>query len=160
MIYHRGICGHPECKVKGEQYMVKKLRDYRICNTCNQKRLAAEKEAKGVKKKKYVWKRELSGEGALFTAIANTRPHYDFVTKEYLGEELGPVNFIHVLAKGQNKYPLFKLLDKNIVLGSYDTHYLWDNGLRSELILLPEWASMFELEAELKEEYKQLKSIR
>ncbi len=42
------------------------------------------------------------------------------------------------------------------MLGTYDQHYLWDNGVREELIKLPEWNKMFELESLLKSEYKKL----
>ena len=66
-------------------------------------------------------------------------------------------NFAHVLAKGLNKFYKFKLYKKCVVLITEEQHYQWDNGLRSELKLLPEWNKMFELETELKEEYKLLK---
>ncbi len=83
------------------------------------------------------------------------KEHKSFISGEPI-HEFHVRNFAHILPKGQNKYPLFKLYEKNIVLIDYEEHYLWDNGLRSELERLPEWNKMFELESELKEEYKNL----
>lgn len=105
-----------------------------------------------LKKKKVV-----TGEGNLFEWIWNERKHVSFINGEPLGNDAMPFMFLHVLPKAQNKFPLFKLYPKNIVLGTWEQHDLWDNGLRSDLKLLPEWKAMFQLEAELKREYSKLK---
>jgi hypothetical protein len=99
------------------------------------------------------YKREPTGEKNIFEEIWNERPHKSFIN----GEDIPYFDvscFAHVLPKAQGKFPKFKLYKDNIVLISRTQHYQWDNGLRSELKLLPEWDKMFKLEAELIEEYK------
>lgn len=41
-------------------------------------------------------------------------------------------NFAHVLAKGQNKYPLYKEYKKNCVIITDHEHHLVDNGTEEE----------------------------
>lgn len=98
-----------------------------------------------------------TGEGNLFEWIWNERKHVSFINGEPLGNEACSFMFMHVLSKAQNKYPLFKLYPKNIVLGTWEQHDMWDKGLRSDLKDLPEWKKMFDLESELKKEYSKLK---
>jgi hypothetical protein len=105
-------------------------------------------------KKKYVYKRKPTGEGELFDEIWKERPHKSQISDEPINEPR-PINFIHVLAKGQNKYPKFKLMKKNIVLGTDEEHFYWDNA-RHMIARDHKWDFMFDLEAELKEEYKKL----
>lgn len=97
-----------------------------------------------------------TGEKEVFEEIAIEMEWTDFVTGEKLWQ-LTPTQFIHVLPKALNKYPLFKLYKKNIVLGSNETHFKWDKVPRSELRKDPQFDKLFELEAELKEEYAELK---
>lgn len=62
-----------------------------------------------------------------YEEIWSERPHKSFIS----GEPIlfpAPSNFLHVLAKGQNKYPKFKFYKKNIVLGTEYEHFLVDNG--------------------------------
>ena len=109
-----------------------------------------EKVIKG--KKPMEAKKKPSGEAVLFKAVWETRKHKSFITGEDLGQDGYPWHFAHVLPK--KGYPEFRLLDRNIVLLTQEQHSKWDQGLRSELMLRPEWKKMFELEEKLKEEYK------
>lgn len=102
------------------------------------------------------YRRKPTGELSIFNAIWEaTENHTSFINGEPITAfDVGC--FAHVLAKGKNKYPLFKLYTKNIILITRKQHFQWDNGLRSELKKDPNWNKMFDLEAELKEEYKAL----
>ena len=113
------------------------------------------KEKKPLKRSAIKQKKKVTGEAALFRQIAEERPWIDFVTGERL-PFLTPTSFLHVLPKAKNRYYKMQLYKKNIVLGSDDTHFAWDNRPRSELRKDPKWNKMFELEAELLEEYKLL----
>lgn len=88
-----------------------------------------------------------TGEGVVFKEIWNERPHISFVSGTRLNNPY-PTNFAHVLPK--KKYPKLRLEKENIVLLTFDEHFQWDNGLRSELAELPQWEKMFELEERLK----------
>ena len=123
------------------------------CFVCNNKRLATEKLNNGKAPNVYAYKREPTGEGELFLNKWNTEEHVSFIDGSYLGEDCEPTFFLHVLPKAKNKYPLFKLYPKNIVLGTWDQHFQWDQRPRSEIINDPLWKPMFDLEAELKAEY-------
>lgn len=96
-----------------------------------------------------------TGEKEIFEEIAAEREWVCFVTQKNL-MELTATQFGHVLPKALNKYPLFKLHKPNIQLFSNEIHYRWDHMPRSTLVE-PMWKKLFELEAELKEEYKNLK---
>jgi|SRR3990167_3964628 len=98
-----------------------------------------------------------TGEASIFEEIAEEREWKCIVTGEIL-RELKPIQFLHVLPKALNKYPLMKLHKPNIVLASDSVHYAWDFSPRSELRKDPRFDILFELEAELKEEYKLLKT--
>ena len=67
-----------------------------------------------------------------------------------------PANFAHILAKGQSKFPLFKLYEKNIMLMTFEEHDAWDNGSIEKLKADPRWQKVFQLREELIEEYKSL----
>jgi len=127
-----------------------------ICQMCNHKNKEAKKKATGKKTGGYKYIREATGEKELFEEIASEREWVDYVTEERLWR-LTPTQFLHVLPKALNKYPLFKLYKKNIVLGSDETHFKWDKVPRSELKKDPRFDKLFALEAELIEEYKTLK---
>lgn len=108
-----------------------------------------------IKRTALTYKRKPTGEGILFKEIwEDMKEHKSFINGEPI-YVFDVRNFAHVLPKAQNKYPKFKLHPDNIKLLTYSQHDQWDNGLRSELKLLPEWNKMFELEEQLKEEYKQ-----
>lgn len=103
------------------------------------------------KKTAYVFKKKPTGEAAVFKKIWEERGPYSQINNEYLGE-YNVWYFAHVIPKGKNKYPHFKLLPANIILMSYSQHHLWDNN-RTKCVG-PEWDFMHELEAELKAAYK------
>lgn len=155
--YKLGYCSSPydNCPNRHTQVpIVKKLSSGNYCKNCNDKRLGDSREAQG---KTRSWKhKKPTGEILLFESIWNTRRHESFLNKEPLGDSLDVKFFAHVLPKAQNKYPKFKLYDKNIVLLTWDQHHFWDNGIRSDLMKLPEWSKLFDLEAELKKEYEML----
>lgn len=117
--------------------------------------IPAKKEKKPLKRTRIKYKRKDTGQTDLFQDIAASREWICFVTKERL-YQLTATSFAHVLPKALNKYPRFKLYHKNIVLVKNDIHYLWDHTPRSELKKDPRFDKLFALEAELKEEYKQL----
>jgi len=148
---HHGICSNPECQKEGIIVVKSGL-----CGFCNHKAKQAKKKAAGKKSGGYKYVRKATGEAELFEEIASEREWVDFVTGEKLWK-LTPTQFIHVLPKALNKYPLFKLYKENIVLGSNDTHFKWDNVPRNELKKDPRFDKLFVLEAQLIEEYKRIK---
>ena len=97
-----------------------------------------------------------TGEKEVFEEIAVEREWACFVTGKYLNE-LKASQFAHVLPKALNKYPLFKLYKKNIVILSDEAHYAWDFKPRSELKKDKNFDKLFELEQELKDEYEEFK---
>lgn len=112
-----------------------------------------------------------TGEGILFKTIASTRKCVSFVSGQDIAKIdgfIGINNFIHVLPKGQNKYPLFKLYEKNIVLGLWKEHDLYDKGTEEqrqkyakEMLedygVIVDWDKLYALREELLQEYKLLK---
>lgn len=112
------------------------------------KTFSEKKSPKPLKKTKKV-----TGELELFKAIWAVRKHVSHFSGEPI-HDFAPVHFMHILPKGKNQYPHFKLYPKNIVLGTEDEHYQHHNVARSD------WDEPFRkeierLEAELKSEYKQ-----
>lgn len=118
----------------------------------NEMRIRAVKKYNKAKAKRYA----PTGERKIFEQIWNERKRESFISKTPLGKFAYPYMFLHVLAKAKNKYPKFKLYKKNIVLGTWEEHHKWDKGSREELKKDPNWKKMFELEEELKQEYKNL----
>jgi hypothetical protein len=104
-------------------------------------------------KKAYKFKKEPTGEAQVFKMIWNERPHKSQISGAPI-KEATPTNFLHVLPKAQNKYPEFKLLKQNIILGTAEEHHIWDNA--RHLAVGKQWAKMFELEETLKNKYKEL----
>lgn len=98
-----------------------------------------------------------TGEKEVFEEIAEEREWVCFVSGKNL-MELTATQFMHVLPKALNKYPLFKLYKPNIQLATNEVHFKWDHTPRSELKKDPRFDKLFELEEKLKEEYKLLKS--
>ena len=109
-----------------------------------------------LKRTPLTYKREPTGELQIMRGMWDSmKEHKSFINGEPI-YEFNVRNFAHVLAKGKNKFPKFKLNPNCIRLLTFKQHDMWDNGLRSELKQLPEWNKMFELEDELKEQYKKL----
>ena len=100
-------------------------------------------------------KREPTGEREIFAAILKERGNKSQISGEVIWH-ISPSNFMHVLAKGQNKFPKMKLYPKNILLVTAEQHYEYDNGSHEELSKLPEWKWVFDLREELLQEYKTL----
>lgn len=126
-----------------------------LCQWCNEEQKKAKKSAAGKNTTPYKYKRTPTGEKDVFNDISEERPWVCFVTGVRL-PYLTATSFLHVLPKAQNKFPLFKLNPKNIVLGTDEIHDRWDKAPRSSLIE-PYWQKMFDLEAELLKEYSVLK---
>jgi len=108
-----------------------------------------------LKRTPLTYKRKPTGEAELFAEILNERGRKSEISGTPL-YHVGPENFIHILAKGQNKYPRFKLLKRNIVIGTAEEHREYDFGLHEKLRKLPEWKRIFELREQLIDEYKNL----
>ena len=106
-------------------------------------------------------------EQILMNGIIATRRHVSFISGlniDIVDDTTTYDNCTHVLAKGQNKYPAFKLFDKNIVLLTKEEHHLFDNGTdlgrkkyANELLdsgIIVHWEKIFTLAEILKDEYK------
>jgi hypothetical protein len=102
-------------------------------------------------KKAYTFKKKPTGEKELFETIWEQRGPYSEISGQYLGE-FNVCYFMHILPKAKNKYPHFKLNPDNIVLGTLQEHFNFDNARHK--CTGPEWQKIFDKEAELKEEYK------
>lgn len=102
-------------------------------------------------KKKYIFKKKPTGEANIFREIWAERGPYSQIDGSYLGE-YNVCFFSHILPKGQNKYPAFKLNKQNIVLKTLSQHHAWEHNKES-LRGLPEWEWVFQLETSLKEQY-------
>lgn len=98
-----------------------------------------------------------TGQAEIFAEIAEEREWICFVTQKSL-MELTATQFMHVLPKALNKYPLFKLHKPNIQLATNEIHYLWDHTPLSELRKDRRFDKLFALEEQLKNEYKLLKT--
>jgi len=122
------------------------------------KRDTKPKVNKTIKKPKY----KASGERTLFDSIWTTRNRVSFIS----GKDLEQYNalglylnmFAHVLSKAQNKYPKFKLYDKNIVLLTPEEHYLLDFGTKDQREKYAKendcsWQELYEFRDYLKELY-------
>ena len=103
-------------------------------------------------KKRYKFIKKATGEKEVFKMIWDERPHRSQISGKVISEAT-PTNFLHVLPKAKNKYPEFKLLKQNIVLGTAEEHRLWDEE-RESIRDNPKWQWVFELEETLKDKYK------
>jgi len=93
----------------------------------------------------------------LYEEIWMERDHVSFISGERIPFP-EPSNFMHVLAKGQNKYPKFKFYKKNIVLGLPYEHFLYDDGHQGLRDAYAKkypgcWDNLGTLKLELLEEY-------
>ena len=105
-------------------------------------------------KKGLSYKRKNTGELPIMLEIWEERGPFSQVSGEHLGEF--NVSFMaHILPKGQNKYPKFKLKKENIIIISFDEHFQFDHQKKS-IINQELWQWVFQLEESLKEEYKLL----
>lgn len=115
-----------------------------------------------IKKKK----KEPSGELVLFEALWEVRERVSFISGIPLGVTMSVNFFAHVLSKAPNKYPKFKLYDKNIAFLTAHEHTLLDHSsedkrqkyaeeMKSKGVLV-DWNKLYTLREELKREYEQL----
>lgn len=120
-----------------------------FCAEGNHKHKQAKKKASGKKTGGYVYKKEATGELALFKTLLEVRGNKSQISGESLiGFDIRW--FSHILSKGA--YPSFRLFDRNIVLKTAREHELWETQ-KHKLKELPEWEWVFEREQELKELY-------
>ncbi len=101
-------------------------------------------------KKGYTFKKKPTGEIEIFKSIWEERGPYSQIDGSYLGE-FNVSFFMHIIPKGQNKYPHFKLKPDNICLAHIIHHHNWDNARHK--CTGPEWNWLYAKESELKEEY-------
>jgi|ERR1019366_1191777 hypothetical protein len=99
----------------------------------------------------YKFKKKPTGEKEIFESIWFERGAYSEISGTHLGE-FNICYFAHILPKGQNKFPRFKLRMDNICLMTLAEHTAFDS-YRSKCIG-KEWEWLYLKEAELKEEYK------
>lgn len=109
--------------------------------------------------------KKATGELGLFLQLWQDRPHVSFLSGIPL-DEFNVNMCSHILAKGQNKYPRFKLKPENIQFLTEMEHYLYDNGTmdsraRYKLELMDmgydcDWEKIWKLRDTLKEKYKKL----
>lgn len=111
------------------------------------------KKLKPLKRTPIKYKPKNTGQVDVFEEIAEEREWACFVTGATL-RELTATQFMHVLPKALNKYPKMKLYKKNIVLATDEVHHAWDHTDRKAIRQDPRYKKLFDLEAELKEEYK------
>lgn len=162
---HYGICS--QCN-NDAMLVVKKL----LCARCNHDNKQKAKKAAGKKVSGYKYTREATGEKYVFEEILNEREPVCFVCGKSI-TLIMPHNFMHVLPKGKGKYEEFRLYKPNIQLACFYViaindgngnptqghHYDWDFKPRSQLRENPLFDKLFELEEELKEEYKKITDL-
>ncbi len=125
------------------------------CKYHNEKSKVAKKKKDGKTPYRYI--KKATGEIDIFRELADERGHRSEISDEPIAR-LTPSNFIHVLAKGQGKFPLFKTYKKNIVIGTAREHTSYDQGNVAELMANPMWDRFFKLRDELLDEYKALET--
>jgi len=135
-----------------------------MCKLCD--RVTNPHKHGGVKPtKSYIPKRTAkpTGQVALFGILMATREPVSFISGIPVDVTIA-TTYAHVLSKSQNKYPKFKLYDKNIVFLSPEEHHLFDHGSSSgrdrykdimwkENKVLVDWDKLYTLVEELKKEY-------
>lgn len=149
---HYGTCNVSTCK-HPENALIAVSSG--ACQRCNYDKKQAKNKAAGKKTGQYKYVKKATGEAEVFENISAEREWVCFVTGTRMNS-LTPTSFMHVLPKALNKNPLFKLYPKNIVLALDEIHHRWDHTPRSTLTE-PYWQKLFDLEAELKLEYAELK---
>lgn len=149
-------CALKEC---GESFTPYKSTDKFCSGHCyyksdDYKNKQLKQTTKNLSKKPFKFVKKSTGEKIVFEQIWNERPHVSQISGEPI-REAKAINFMHVLAKGQNKYPKFKLLKQNILLVTDQEHHYWDNQ-RDMVENDARWLWVYQLENDLKEKYKAL----
>ncbi len=106
----------------------------------------------------YVYKKEPTGELEIFKDIWNKRPHVSFLSNKKLNE-FSVSLFAHVLPKGQNKFPKWKLKPNNIILLTAEEHDLLDKGTKAQREKYAQqnncdWNKIYKLYNQLENDYK------
>lgn len=156
----RATCS--ECNT--EQWIEHKKKNLcRDCNTLRKQQLKGNKDKRNLSTFKK--KSKPTGEMALFQSIWASREKKSYLSgkelKNYEGTSFFPNLFAHVLSKAKNRYPKFKLFEKNIILLTPDEHYLYDFGTEEQRNKYAQehgcsWAKIYELKDELVKVYNQL----
>lgn len=90
----------------------------------------------------------------VFRYIWEERPHCSFISGRPIINAT-PKNFAHVLAKGLNKYPHFRLNPDNIILVTDEEHDAIDQGTEKKRQKIPgDWNALDQLRARLLEQYR------
>jgi len=93
-----------------------------------------------------------TGEGDMFKEIWAEREHKSFVSGKPLGHVAKAHFFAHVLSKGA--YPKYRLNKDNIVLLTFDEHYLYDHGTMDQREKTGyDWQKLYDLKDDLKIKY-------
>ena len=133
-----------------------------LCQYCYSK--ANKKTIKPKKQPTKALRIKSTGQQDIFFQIWESQPHISFISKINILEPLASV-FVHVLAKGMNKYYKFKLYRPNIVLMTPEEHHLYDNGseeqreeyahkMLTEHNVVVNWDKLYRLAESLKDTYK------
>ena len=125
------------CKCHGlERYIVN--RTHWLCEQGNRARLDAQrttpkKVQKPIEKRRFSKTFEYSTqwgftkEMQMFVDIWQNGPHVSLISGLPISY-MNPKNFAHILPKGLNKYPHYKLNPENIALLTDEEHDVFDNG--------------------------------
>jgi len=137
------------------------------CQKCNHDQKQAKKKASGRSVAKKTFVSTASGEGEMFRSLALESLGDDYTKCFVCGMPIAALtysNMAHVLSKKQ--FPAFRLNPDNIVIlchrlvadenGRNGCHNQIDGRPRSEIQDDPRWQKFFELEEQLKEQYKNL----
>lgn len=161
-----------KCKVCGDLKQCVKVDGVRKCQSClNQGDKAWLYEKKKSKAKQYKKtidrnKRENYEPNTdlidLFAILARTRPHICFITGTPIVGGIKPINCLHVLPKGKNQYPAWRLNPRNIVFAQAQCHVDEHSQPRSVLEARDDtdgtsWRRYFSMQDEFKQEYKKEK---
>lgn len=137
---------------KADQWIVNKK--HQLCQRHNNIRL----HPKGVKRPTQIKKRRFSTtfeycmrwgferEMDMFIHIWQTRPHVSYLSGKPINS-FHPANFMHVLAKGLNKYPQYRLNPDNVVLGLRIEHNMIDQGTEEQIEKYKKECPNFAIEA-------------
>ena len=115
-----------------------------------------------IKRSPIRYSKEPTGEAVLFNTIWNTRNKKSYLSgkklDKYYGTDLFFNLFAHLLSKAQNRYPKYKLNEKNIVLLTPAEHLLLDQGTEDARSKYGKenkcaWEKVYTLRRELEREY-------
>ncbi len=151
-----GVC--KRCKKK------KMLYSMGYCSYCYWIQLREKNKNKKNIKPTSSYTKKPTGEKLVFNIVWKKQKGRCFITGKFIShKDVMASNFVHILSKAQNKYPAFKLYDKNIVMTVSRFHQLYDHGTKDKMY--SEFADykknidkFFELKKELVNEYQNVTS--